>query len=62
MNSKLGGLELSDGVVALHHPHGSFEKCRQMQHNSRKQHDLLNNKVENNTIAKLLTYKIDPTT
>jgi hypothetical protein len=27
-----------------------------------KQHDLLNNKVENNTIMKLLTYKINPTT
>jgi hypothetical protein len=27
-----------------------------------KQHDLLNNKVENNTIMKLLTYTINPTT
>jgi hypothetical protein len=26
------------------------------------QHDLLNNKVENNTIMELLTYKINPTT
>jgi hypothetical protein len=27
-----------------------------------KQHDLLNNKVENNTIMKLLIYKRNPTT
>jgi hypothetical protein len=26
------------------------------------EHDLLNKKVENNTIMKLLTYKINPTT
>jgi hypothetical protein len=49
-------------IIVMHHPHGSFEKCKQMQHNSRKQHDLLTNKVENNTIMKLLTYKINPTT
>jgi hypothetical protein len=23
-------------LLALHHPHGIFEKCKQMQHNSRK--------------------------
>jgi hypothetical protein len=42
----------------LHHPHGRFEKCTIPD----KQHDLLNNTVENNIIMKLLTYTINPTT
>jgi hypothetical protein len=37
----------------------SASKCNTIPE---KQHDLLNNKVENNTIVKLLTYKINPTT
>jgi hypothetical protein len=37
----------------------SVSKCNTIPE---KQHDLLNNKVENNTIMKLLTYKINPAT
>jgi hypothetical protein len=40
--------------TVLHHPRESFEKCRHMQHSSRK--TTLHNKVANNTITKLLTY------
>jgi hypothetical protein len=46
----------------LQHQRGSFEKCKKMQHNSRKKHDLLNNKEENNTVIKRLTYTINPST
>jgi hypothetical protein len=28
---------------------------------SNKQHDLLNNKTENNTVMKIITYQINPT-
>jgi hypothetical protein len=37
----------------------SASKCNTIPE---KQHNLLNNKVENNTIMKLLTYKINPAT
>jgi hypothetical protein len=37
----------------------SASKCNTIPE---KQHDLLNNKVENNTVMKILTYKINPTT
>jgi hypothetical protein len=37
----------------------SASKCNSIPE---KQHDLLSNKVENNTIMKILTYKINPTT
>jgi hypothetical protein len=37
----------------------SASKCNTIPE---KQHDLLNNTVENNTIMKLPTYKINPTT
>jgi hypothetical protein len=37
----------------------SARKCNTIPE---KQHDLLNNKVEKNTIMKMLTYKINPTT
>jgi hypothetical protein len=45
----------------LHHPMEalrSASKCNIIP----KKHDLLNNEVESNTIMKLLTYKINPTT
>jgi hypothetical protein len=37
----------------------SATKCNKIPE---KQHDLLNNTVENNTFMKLLTYKINPAT
>jgi hypothetical protein len=37
----------------------SARKCNTIPY---KRHDLLNNKAENNTIMKLFTYKVNPTT